>query len=189
MKTLSKILKALTCAFAAATILMFFFKFVTVAVSNTNIDYTGFEMAFGSVQSIGGKDINTYKSMWYFVAFLLSAFTLVFSGAGFKFKGSQYASVVTGIATTINLGVIYFVGSITKYFDVRPVDGLGITSINKELFFLLAFVIAAATVVISVISLLVADYVEVKESNGAKLTIPQRIVRFFKDYKSDLKRR
>jgi preprotein translocase subunit SecE len=36
--------------------------------------------------------------------------------------------------------------------------------------------------------LLIDDYIEVAESKGAKLTIPKRIVRFFRDYKSEVKK-
>ena len=36
--------------------------------------------------------------------------------------------------------------------------------------------------------LLIDDYIEVKESNGAKQTIIKRIIRFFRDYKSEIKK-
>ncbi|HBJ11102.1 MAG TPA: preprotein translocase subunit SecE [Ruminococcaceae bacterium] len=36
--------------------------------------------------------------------------------------------------------------------------------------------------------LLIDDYIEVKESSGSKLTILKRIARFFRDYKSEVKK-
>ncbi|MBQ1989446.1 MAG: preprotein translocase subunit SecE [Clostridia bacterium] len=42
--------------------------------------------------------------------------------------------------------------------------------------------------IVSLAHLLIDDYIEVKESNGVKLTIPKRIVRFFRDYKSEVKK-
>ncbi|MBQ8532710.1 MAG: preprotein translocase subunit SecE [Clostridia bacterium] len=47
---------------------------------------------------------------------------------------------------------------------------------------LFLFVIASAAY------LLIDDYIEVAASKGEKLTIPKRIIRFFKDYKSEVKK-
>ncbi len=37
-------------------------------------------------------------------------------------------------------------------------------------------------------ALLIADYMAVQESGGAKKTIPQRVAQFFREYKSEIKK-
>ena len=45
-----------------------------------------------------------------------------------------------------------------------------------------------AFAILAVAYLLLDDYLEVLASKGEKLTIPKRIVRFFRDYKSEVKK-
>lgn len=92
--------------------------------------------------------------------------------------------MVTSLATAINLTVLFCAGSVTRFVDIRPLET--VTSVSRELFFLPALLVAVGAFVLSVVSLLVSDYAEVLDSNGAKLPILRRILNFFKDYKSEI---
>ncbi len=185
MKTTSLCLRILTVLVSVATLTLFFFGFATIVTPEASYTLTGFQVAFGSTQSYAGAQVNTYKGAWYAFAFVLIALSVVFSALFFKKKGSGYASVGFSAAAMINMIALYCC-SLGTFLDSRPFTD--ITSMNKELAFTLALITSIAAFVISVVSLLVTDYVMVSESNGAKLTIPRRIVNFFKDYKSEIKK-
>lgn len=180
-KVLPNLFKALVCIFSLTAITLFFFNFVKVG---GDYSLTGFQAAFGSTQTISGKDVTTYKSAWYMFAFLLSAFTLVFGATNFKVKGAKYASFGFSIATFINMCALYF--GFPKYFDYRP-SSVGTKELATQLPFLLALIAAGVVMVLATVSMLVSDAAEVKESKGTKITIPKRIKKFFVDYKREIK--
>jgi len=188
-KILSTFFKALVCVGSLAVITLFFFNFVNVG----EYALTGFESAFSSKQTVAGQEVNTFKSAWYMLAFLLNVFTLVFAATNFKVKGAKYASFGFSIAAFVNMCMIYFANPITMYFDKRTnIVGakdleIATEAITKELPFLLALIGAGVVMVLATVSMLVSDNAEVSVSNGTKITIPRRIKRFFKDYKREIK--
>lgn len=185
MKATSFVFKVLTVLASLATLTMFFLPFVTLTTADGSITLKGIEVAFGSTQSYAGAEINTYKAAWYAFAFVLSAFSVVFSALCFKKKGSGYASVGFSFATM--LCMIVFVCNASHFVDWRPLPDTGV-SFALGLGFIVSLIASIAAFVISVASLLITDYAVVKESNGAKLTIPRRFVNFLKDYKSEIKK-
>ena len=184
MKATSLVLKVLTVLASLATLTMFFLPFATLTADG-NVVLKGIEVAFGSTQSYAGASINTYKGAWYALAFVLSALSVVFAALCFKKKGSGYASVIFSFATMISM--IVFASTPTHFIDWRPIAASDL-SLKVEIGFTVALIASIAALVVSVASLLVTDYVVVKESNGAKLSIPRRFVNFFKDYKSEIKK-
>ena len=189
-KILPAIFKALVCLASLAVITIFFFDFVSIKDAYS---LTGFESAFSSTQTIGKTTVNTFKSAYYMLAFILTALTFVFSAANFKVKGAKYASFGFSIAAFVNMCVIYFANPITMYFDKRtfidkaPDLKVATEAISTCLPFLLAVIGAGVVMVLATVSMLVSDNAEVLESNGTKITIPRRIKRFFKDYKREIK--
>lgn len=193
MKKVSTLTKLLTCVASLATLVLFIlFPLVTISgAGDSAISLNGLQICFGSTQTIAGTTYNTYKSAYYILALIFMVFSALSGVLSLVFKnrtGWRYTSVVTSIASAINLGVIGFASSLTTYLDVRPLDELGKLTIQKEVFFLVAFITAVATAVFSVAMLLISDYVEAVESKGAKLIILQRIKNFFKDYTAELKK-
>lgn len=186
-KSLSTIFKALVSVAAAAVIALFFFTFIKA----DGFSISGFQAAFGTTLKMKAGDATLYKSAWYFFAFLLAAFTLVFSLVNFKKPGAKYASFGFSIATFINMCVLYFANPITEYFDnryvIKKVAKISVDKISSDNAFLVAFIVTCVLMVLATVSMLVSDYVEVAASNGAKITIPRRIKRFFKDYKREIK--
>ena len=115
-KILATLFKTLVCVGSIAAITLFFFDFVNVG----EYALTGFESAFSSKQTVGGQEVNTFKSAWYMFAFLLNALTLVFAATNFKVKGAKYASFGFSIAAFVNMCVIYFANPIT--FDLHIIN-------------------------------------------------------------------
>ena len=74
----------------------------------------------------------------------------------------------------------------TSYVDRRPIEN--ITDVTLTPFVLILAIVLLVFTIVSAAYLLIDDYIEVKESNGEKLTIPKRVVRFFRDYKSEVKK-
>lgn len=191
MKALSTFLKVLTFALAAAASAMFLFEFVSLG------DYynlTGLEISFHSKQLLNGDTITTYRSSWFLFAFILSVITLICSVLNFNFKkkdkisSSKYSTAFFGLATAVAMTVLFTAGSIQTYLDIRPLENISNSIITKEIFFLLAFILSIASFVSSFATMIVMDKVEVMKSNGARLTVIRRIKRFFKDYKSEIKK-
>ena len=74
----------------------------------------------------------------------------------------------------------------TLFVDTRPLPEVTGVTYGKGV--LLAAIALLAFTVFSVAYLLVDDYLEVKASKGAKRTIMKRIIAFFKDYRSEVKK-
>lgn len=177
-KTFSYVFKVLTAVSAAATAVLFFFDFFAIKGHYT---LSGIQVIFGSNQN----GVATYKSAWFLTLFIIAVVTLLFAIVNtLKGKAYKYLTFASSAFLAINALTVYCSGK-TKYFDYRP---LVVTSndITREIAVTIMFIAALATFVLAVIALFVADYAEVKESNGAKLPILTRIKNFFKDYKSEI---
>ncbi|MBQ1961776.1 MAG: preprotein translocase subunit SecE [Clostridia bacterium] len=73
----------------------------------------------------------------------------------------------------------------TKFVDKRPLPA--VTSIEYAPFVLIAAIALFAFAAAAIAYLLIDDYLEVSAADG-KLTIAKRVVRFFRDYKSEVKK-
>ncbi|MGN0556252.1 MAG: preprotein translocase subunit SecE [Acutalibacteraceae bacterium] len=188
IKALSYTCKVLTAVSAVATALFFFFDFYVIKGFYT---LTGIQVMFGSSQTVGGQNYVTYKSSWYITAFLLAIITAVFVIMNcFKFKRLKYWAAGSSLLLMINMFVLYCVPTYTTRFDVRtsPVTNITNSMITRQPAVTLAFIGAIVVFVLAVVTMFVADYAEVLDSKGAKLPIFKRIINFFKDYKSEIKK-
>ena len=196
MKALSNICKVLTAVSAAATALFFFFDFFAI---KGFYSLTGINMIVNSTKTVETTNqvVTTYKSSWYIVALILALVTAAFAvmsiikskQGGFKFKGMKYATAGAGTLLAINM-LVLFCSSYTSYLDVRtsPATNITLSMVTRQPAAVFAFVAAMLAFVLAVVTMFVADYAEVLESNGAKLPIPARVKNFFKDYKSEIKK-
>ena len=105
----------------------------------------------------------------------------------FKSKKIRYAVSGLAIVDAIYLLVIAL-GKPAKFVDIRPLDWNKVTSLEFTPFVIFLVIAAFLLAIAAVAHLLLDDYIEVMESNGYKLTIPKRIVRFLRDYKSEGKK-
>ncbi len=173
------------------------FCFLPVASVNTHdandkeatVTLSALELAFGSDVSddlgYAQEDvITTFKSGWYTIAFLIAAMTVVFVVLGFKFMGSYGAAVITGLINSIILLVIAVSGP-TAYADFGRLHAHG-ADLTWVRFLLLG--LGIGSVVATSAAALIKDRVLVAESNGTRKTIPQRVIQFFREYKSEIKK-
>lgn len=188
MKTLNivkRISQVLTIAAATAAVVFFFFNFATVVSAGKNILLTGAQMSFkGTIQNAAGETVKMARSSDVWFCFILSALGLVFSALTFKFKGMRYASPVATLTAGIYMLVIACSKPV-KFVDVRPLTSVTSITYGFAVWGITIALLAAA--VIGIVYLLIDDHIEVSKSKG-KLTIPKRIVRFFKDFKSEIKK-
>ena len=112
---------------------------------------------------------------------------VVFSGLTFKFKGMRYASPFVTLASGIYMLVIAC--SKPVYFvDVRPLVNVDYSTLTYEFGVWGVTIALLAAAVFGIAHLLLDDYIMVAESKSSKYTIPKRVIRFFKDYKSETKK-
>jgi preprotein translocase subunit SecE len=186
LKTFNKASQILTILAALAAIVFFFFGFASVTADGVKHVLTGAEMCFKGSEEVAGEMVKLARSADVFFCFFLALLGLVFSALTFKNKGMRYASPLFTLASGIYMLVIAL--SKPVYFvDLRPLVNIDYSSLTYELGVWGITISLLVAAVLGVAHLLLDDKIIVSESKG-KYTIPQRVVRFFKDYKSETKK-
>ncbi len=187
MKALNKILYILTVVFGVASLVLFFTDFVNLTLGTTEDSLVGAVIAFGSKTDVAGTEYNMAISADVLFCFILTAIATVMGGFSFKSKKLRYAVPAFSVIAAIYMFVIAGKGA-WKFVDTRPLVFDDISFMRFTPFVLFTAIALAVLTVVSVAYLLVDDYLEVLASNGEKLTIPKRVIRFLKDYKSETKK-
>ncbi len=182
MKTTNKILRILVMVFALASVVLFFTKFATVTSSNGVFNGVGAQFAFGSEVKIGDATFDLARSGHILFCFWLTVITFALSIFSAKSKKVRYFVPAVALIDAVYMFVIRFGGS---FIDARPV---AVAQIAKAPSMLILPIVLAVLAILSTAYLLLDDYLEVLASKGEKLTIPKRIGRFFRDYKSEIKK-
>lgn len=193
MKVLNQICRILTLALGLAAIVLFFFPVATLPATSP-VDVTGAQLALGtSIKDAAGNAHNLYVSSYYMFSFVLTAFATILSAVsvvgGFKGKSGK-GSIVTAFISSAIAGIIMLVialSSVAKFVDYRPLT-LTTSKVTYTPIVLIAALVILAMFVIGVISWLVNDYVEVLASNGQKLTIKQKVVKFIREMVAEIKK-
>lgn len=185
MKAVNKIFRFLATALSAASLVLFFTRFATLTSSAGEANLVGAQLAFGSKITVGGAEYNMAISSHILFCFILTALSLIISIFSFKSKGLRYFAPAVGIIDAVYMLVIAL-GSHYKFVDYRPLPD--VSAIEYSAFVLIAAILLFAFTASALAYLLIDDYLEVQASNGSKLTIPKCIVRFFRDYKSEIKK-
>jgi len=187
MKTIRTFMRFLTLIVGVSALVFYFIPSMRLAAGDFVHSLTGAELAFGGTISHNNIDYQTAKSTYYLFVLVLLLLGTLLSGLSFKFKGSAYAAPAFFLVAGISFSVFLYAGN--HFVDARPLRLVvsGLTYTPEAMYFVLYSLIIAAFV-FSIISLLVADRVEVIESNGAKKSIFKRIAGFFSEYKSEVKK-
>ena len=187
MKAVNKILRVLVMVFGLASLVLFFTKFANVVLGDANASFVGAQLAFGSKATVGETVHNLETSGHLTFCFWLTAIAALLSFFTFKSKKIRYAVSGLAIADAIYLLVIRLRGAY-KFVDIRPLDWNKVTSLEFTPFVTFLVIALVLFAICAVAHLLLDDYIEVMDSNGDKLTIPKRVVRFLRDYKSEGKK-
>ncbi len=186
MKAINNICRYVAIVFGLASVVLFFTRFATIMVNQIEVPFVGAELAFGSeVEVVKGYTFDMYKSADILVCFVLAVASLASGCFAIKSKKGRYAASAIGLIATVYMFVIA-VSDPTSFIDKRPLPN--VTGMSYSPFVWLIVAGLFLFTVASIAYLLIDDYLEVKASNGEKLTIPKRVVRFFRDYKSETKK-
>ena len=195
MKTLKNIFRLLTFAFALTALVLFFVRFVGFDIqgATSKVYASGAQLAFGSTITdyAGTNSWNLYASSHLTFCFFLTVITALTAGLNFtKSKNSRFVSIVFALISGIYMLVIALSDPAQKYIDYRQ-STPKMANVNSvyywENIILYVAIALLACAVFGIVFTLIADYLACKESKD-KLTIPKRIAKFFREYKSEIKK-
>ena len=185
MKIINRICQILAIILSASALVLFFTKFATINFSGGEASFVGAELGFGIKKTVGETSYDMARSADILFCFFLTVFGLIFSIFSFRSKGLRYTAPAVGLIDGIYMLVIAL-RKPNLFVDTRPLPDVSKITYGKSVFLaaiaLIVFAIAAAAY------LLIDDYLEVKASKGSKRTIFKRVIAFFKDYKSEIKK-
>lgn len=188
MKTVNRICQILSIIFAVVSLVLFFTPFATIATNNGDATLVGAALGFGAKTELAGVEYDMAKSADILFCFWLTVIGVLLSIFSFKSKKVRYFAPAVGLGTGIYMLVIALRDAI-YYVDARPLTTkVGVTNITYSASVLLTAIALLLFAVAAAAYLLIDDYIEVMQSKGAKRTIFKRVIAFFKDYKSEVKK-
>lgn len=188
MKTVNRICQVLSIIFAIVSLVLFFTPFATIATTGGDTTMVGAALGFGSNTDVAGTAYDMAKSADILFCFCLTVIGVLLSVFSFKSKTVRYFAPAVGLGSGIYMLVIAL-SNPTKFVDARPLTtALGVTGIEYKSSVLLTAIALLLFAVAAAAYLFVDDYIEVMQSKGSKRTILKRVIGFFKDYKSEVKK-
>lgn len=181
MKTTNLVLRILTLVLSIGALALFFFNFANIVSDGVNVVASGATLGFGSNVKFGDTTVNLAKSSDILFCMLLTLLGALCSGLSFKFKKSRLFQVGFTLAAGIYMLVIAL-SNPYAFVDKRPLEN--VTAITYSPFVLATAILLLVAAACGVAYTLVADYIETK----GQLTLPKRILRFFREYKSEIKK-
>ena len=209
MKVINKICRFAASVFGLASLVLFFMPFANITNGGTqperdninvywqtfvdtvrasggnNASVVGAVLAFGSKVTVGGTEYTMAKSSDILFCLLLTAIAFILSIFSFKSKKLRYFAPAVGLVSTIYMLVIAL-SNPYKFVDKRPLPD--VTGVTYSSFVLITAIALLVFTALASAYLFIDDYIEVAESKGEKLTIVKRVIRFFRDYKSEVKK-
>ncbi len=185
MKIVSIFLRVLAVVLAVGTLVAFFFPFVQATLSGASADINGLECALGAdLSKEFGPEMASFKGSYFIASLILTALAAVTMIAGLvsKKKGWNGVAIVLGILNSILL-ISFIANQPSAYVDMGRVFGATLT---YTAIFTAAVIGGIASVVVCIAGVLVKDAVECKETG--RLPILKRVVKFLREYKSELKK-
>ena len=188
MKTVNRICQILSVILAVVSLVLFFTPFATITTNSGDTTMVGAALGFGAKTELAGVEYDMAKSADILFCFWLTVIGVVLSIFSFKSKTVRYFAPAIGLGSGIYMLVIAL-SDATKFVDARPLTtALGVTGIEYSVSVLLTAIALLLFAVAAAAYLLIDDYIEVMQSKGAKRTIFKRVIAFFKDYKSEVKK-
>lgn len=186
MKALNKICQILAIILCVAALAFFIFPdFAVLVTEKENVGLTGMQLAFGGSVDYAGNTVKMAKSADIWVCLILTMFATLFSALTFRFKGTRYASSAASLAAAIYMLVITLTDA-SGFVDTRPIGPANVVATYNTVTVVTITAVLFACAAFAVAHLLIADKIEV--AGTKKLTIPQRVIAFFRDYKSEVKK-
>lgn len=189
MKTVNKICYVLAAAFGLASLALFFTNFATIYSGDTAINFVGAALGFGAKKTLAdGTVVDMARSADILFCFFLTAIGFIVSIFAIKSQGARYFAPAIGLVSAVYMLVIAL-SSPWKFVDTRSTPEIpNITDVEYYgKFILLTAICLFVFAALGVAYLLIDDRVRCLENKNRK-SIPARIVAFFRDYKSEVKK-
>ncbi len=188
MKTVNRICQILSVILAVVSLVLFFAPFATLTTPVGETTAVGAVLGFGGKLTVAETEYHMARSADILFCFWLTVLALVLSIFSFKSKKIRYFAPAIGLGTGIYMLVIAL-SDAAKFVDARPLTTtIGVTGIEYSKFVLLTAIALLIFAIASAAYLFIDDYIEVMQSKGSKRTILKRVIGFFKDYKSEVKK-
>lgn len=185
MKTVNKLCQILAIVFGVGSLVLFFTSFANVISGGNEVSLVGAQLSFGGKITVAKTEYGLAKSADILFCMLVTTLGCLLTIFSFKSKKLRYAAPAAGIVAAVYMLVIAL-SNPWKFVDKRPLPD--VTSIEYTPFVLICAIVLFVFTAFALAYLLIDDYLEVAASKGEKLTIPKRIVRFFRDYKSEVRK-
>lgn len=181
MKVTNKISQIAAIVLAVLALVLFFFPFVSFNAGEVAHELTGAQLAFGD--KIDGLEL--HKSAHITFCALLTIATVAFAAGTFaKSKKVKYVAPALALVDGVYLLVIYLT-KVGRFVDTRPLKNISGSAYTSTLLVVVVLLLAACA--LGVAHLLIDDKLACANDKD-KLTIPKRVVRFVRDYKSEVKK-
>ena len=184
MKITNKISQILAIIFGVGSVLLFFAPMATIVTGGVTVTPVAAQLAFGTNLAVGEATYNMAMSAHILFVFCLTVIAALMSGFAFKAKGLRYGSSALALISAVYMWVIALCKD-TRFIDVRPLKK--VTAVTHTNFVLILAIVMTLFAIFAIAYLLIDDYLEAKASKDKK-TIGQRIVLFFRDNKSEVKK-
>ena len=178
MKTINKVCQILGLLTGVAALVMFFTNFASIVSATTSLTATGAELAFGA--TVNG--VALHKSYKLLFCFLVTVLTVVLCGFSFKAKGAKYATPVSAAVVAVFMLVVTL-GNPIEYINADGISAKSVAYVFTGVITVTGLLFAC--MVLSAAHLFINDYIECA---GKKPTIIKRVIKFFRDYKSEAKK-
>ncbi len=187
MKILNKFFQIAAVVFGLGALVLFFLPFVDVySKGDLAGSYIAAQFAFASKVEFLGEGLKLAYSAKILFTFILTAFAAVLNAVGlfYKNKGIRYTVSGVSLFTAIYTLVCMTVFAPTGFVDIRPLNP--VSSVHYTWFAIIMLIAMFVFAAFAIAHLFVDDYIEAKATGGK--TILQRVVLFFRDYKSEVKK-
>lgn len=179
MKATNALCRILALVLGVAALVLFFVPFATITANEGVLTFNAAQLAWG------GGQYGLAKSADILFCMILTILTVIGAALTFKSKGARWFAPAVALVDAVYMLVVAL-SKAMYYVDTRPLAGVSGTAYTVWTPFISVALFAAAA--FGIAHLLLDDYIIVSESKGSALTIPKRIVRFLRDYKSETKK-
>ena len=187
MKAINKICRFGAILFGLASLVLFFTDFAKIIVDGTAGTIVGAQAAFGSEVTIGDEAYSMARSAHMLLCFWIAVIGVLLSAFSFKSKKIRIAAPIVALIAAVYMLVMRLSGP-WKFIDFRPIPYTSIDEITYTLNVWLVVIALFVFTILAIAYLLIDDYIEVLASKGEKRTLFIRLIQFFRDYKSEVKK-
>lgn len=185
MKAAKSVLHVISLLLTLCALGLFFTTFANLVLAGQiPLRLTGLQVTFGLPVTVSGQSVNFSHSLYFFLLFLLGAVGFIFLLIAYKAAKAVYVTPIATLAAAI-IALVMGLRIPTNFVDFRPLDLFSAAYTPVVLWLALVFFVCA---VVSVAYILVADHVAVLEAGGKKQSILQRLHKWLRDFRSEVKK-